>query len=273
MILLITLVVVFVAEWVAIFYGHLPVEEWLGLSLQGLRDKHVWQLLTFQFLHLGPWPFHLLFNCIGLYFFGRSVEEAIGTRSFLKLYFSAGFFGGVVQILTTWLLPNHPDGWVVGASAGVMGLIAAFARLFPMREITMFVYFFPITLRASYFFWFSLLLSAFGTLIPFGGMAHGAHLGGLLMGVGYLRWSESNPQLFRSPFASRRRKRQLVQAAAQITRWRGRQDDSSAQLPPEEFISKEVDPILDKISAHGFQSLTPRERQILEAASSKMTKR
>jgi hypothetical protein len=79
--------------------------------------------------------------------------------------------------------------------------------------------------------------------------------------------------LFRSPFASRRRKRELVQAAARITRWRGRTDEEAAPLPPEEFISKEVDPILDKISAHGIHSLTPRERQILEAARSKMARR
>ncbi len=273
MILLVALVALFVLEWGVIFYGRLPVEDWLGLSLHGLVEKRFWQPLTFQFLHAGPWPFHLLFNCIGLYFFGRSVEEAIGTRSFLKLYFLSGFVGGAVQILATWVLPQQADGPVVGASAGVMGLIAAYARLFPLREITMFVYFFPITLRAQYFFWFSLLISAFGTLVPFGGIAHGAHLGGLLMGVVFLRWSESNTTLFRSPFSARRRKRQLVQAAAQITRWRSVREQAAAELPPEEFISREVDPILDKMLAHGPQSLTPRERQILEAASAKMAKR
>jgi hypothetical protein len=71
----------------------------------------------------------------------------------------------------------------------------------------------------------------------------------------------------------RKRKRQLVQAAAQVTRWRGKRDPAPAETPPEEFISREVDPILDKISAHGIHSLTPREREILEAARSKMGKR
>ena len=64
----------------------------------------------------------------------------------------------------------------------------------------------------------------------------------------------------------------MVQAAAQVTRWR-KAEKSSGELPPEEFISREVDPILDKISAHGIHSLTPQERQILEAARSRMAKR
>ena len=55
--------------------------------------------------------------------------------------------------------------------------------------------------------------------------------------------------------------------------WGRKKNDSDEELPPEEFLSKEVDPILDKISAHGIQSLTARERRILEAAREKMAKR
>jgi hypothetical protein len=76
-----------------------------------------------------------------------------------------------------------------------------------------------------------------------------------------------------NPWQGRRRKRQLVQAAAQVTRWRSKREQPAAELPPEEFISKEVDPILEKISAKGFQSLTPREKQILDAAHTKLSKR
>jgi membrane associated rhomboid family serine protease len=272
LILIIVLVVAFVVQSFADFYAHLPVYDWFALSLDGFKHKRFWQLLTFQFMHFGPWPFHLIFNCIGLYFLGRSVEETLGRKSFLTLYFLSGFFGASLQLITTWLLPNHPDGPVVGASAGVMGLLATYAVLFPMREMTIFVYFFPLTLRVQYLFWASLFLSAFGTFIPYGGIAHAAHLGGLLMGLAYIRWGDRARQRFAHwhPFQTRQRKRELVKAAFVGVR-RPRLDESQ-DLPSEEFISKEVDPILDKISAHGIQSLTERERRILEAARAKMSK-
>ena len=76
------------------------------------------------------------------------------------------------------------------------------------------------------------------------------------------------------PLKSRQRKRELVRAASVRGRpWQQAAVEAESELPPEEFISKEVDPILDKISAHGIQSLTERERKILEAARKKMAKR
>lgn len=265
MVLLVTLIVAFVVEQCVRFYGHVRTERLFALSLEGLRSGAFWQVFTFQFLHAGL--LHLLFNCLGLYFFGRTVEEAIGTKRFLVLYFLAGTFGGALQIATTWL-PGHPDLYTVGASAGVLGLLGAFARLFPMREI--YLYFFPI--RAQYVLWFFAFLSLFGTLVPFGTTAHAAHLGGLIVGVAFVRWAESPQAFFDNPFKSRQRKRQLVQAASKAVRWRPR-PSPDPELPSEEFISREVDPILDKISAHGIQSLTDREKQILEAARAKMAKR
>jgi hypothetical protein len=219
-------------------------------------------------------PFHLLFNCLGLYFFGRAVEDALGKTGFLRLYFLSGFFGGIIQLLATFL-PHHSDFPVVGASAGVLGLLAAYATLFPMRDITVFVVIFPITLRAQYLFWFALLLSAYGTIVPFSDVAHGAHLGGVLAGWAYIHWGvQGHGRLSWRPFQTRQRKRELVKAASvKVTRWSRPRNKILEDLPPEEFISREVDPILDKISAHGIQSLTPREREILEAARAKMEKR
>ena len=122
--------------------------------------------------------------------------------------------------------------------------------------------------------WFGGGLALFFTLVPSqGGVAHAAHLGGYLAGVAFMRWDLARPAVNWNPLQGRRRKRQLVQAAAQISRWRGTREQSAVELPPEEFISREVDPILDKISAHGIHSLTPGERKILEAARAKMAKR
>lgn len=274
--LIILLLVLYVVQSCLVFYAHLPLDHWFALSLQGFKDKHFWQLLTFQFMHSVPWPWHVLFNCLGLYFFGRSVEETLGRKQFLLIYFASGFFGGALQLLTTWILPNHPAAYVVGASAGVMGLLAAYATLFPMREITIFVFFFPVTLRAQYLFWLAFAFSFYRTIVPSGNVADAAHLGGLLMGVACLRWgNHAQRQLARwRPFQSRQRKLELVKAASfRSSPVRRPKKGVILDLPSEEFITKEVDPILDKISAHGIQSLTERERQILEAARARMAKR
>jgi len=85
-----------------------------------------------------------------------------------------------------------------------------------------------------------------------------------------------SPSFSWHPLRNRARRRQLVKAATVkpgFWRTKGSGIPKAEQVEPEEFISREVDPILDKISAHGIQSLTPREKQILEAARSKMDKR
>jgi len=126
-----------------------------------------------------------------------------------------------------------------------------------MRDVTVFVIIFPITLRARYLFWLALLVSAVGTFVPFSNYAHGAHLGGLLMGVAYIRWAAHQGRFGWHPFQTRQRKKELVKAASvKVTRWSRPRNKAVEDLPPEEFISREVDPILDKISAHGIQSLT-----------------
>jgi len=56
-----------------------------------MKEFRFWQIITFQFLHQVPMPFHLFFNCLGLYFFGRAVEDALGSWGFLRLYFASGY--------------------------------------------------------------------------------------------------------------------------------------------------------------------------------------
>jgi hypothetical protein len=189
----------------------------------------------------------------------------------LRVYFLAGVGGGILQSLVQWLFPGYFGTFAIGASAGVLGMVAAFALMDPEAPV---FFSFILPLRAKHVLWIELGLGVFFTLVPdTSGVGHTAHLGGILTAIAYMRWDSRRTPLRWNPLQGRRRKRQLVQAAAQITRWRGRRDDASPELPPEEFISKEVDPILDKISAHGIHSLSPRERQILEAARSKMAKR
>lgn len=262
--------------------------RYLALSLPGLKEGFVWQLLTFQFMHAG-W-IHLLLNCWAIYVFGREVEWMLGKARFLALYFSSGFLGGLLQMLAAALWPGHFGGAVVGASAGGFGLVAAFAALDPERQLTMLLYFvLPLRMRAKTLLWLCLGLTGLGIAFPtsfFGGnIAHAAHLGGILTGLAWIKlgWHRDFITLpwerwfawWRNlgPMQSRQRKRELVRAA--VVRghpWQTTSTETEAEVPPEEFISKEVDPILDKISAHGIQSLTERERKILEAARKKIAK-
>jgi membrane associated rhomboid family serine protease len=282
-ILIIVLIVAFVLEAAYLFYapsqqvlGRLPpLLEYLGLSVDGLRHGRAWQLLTFQFLHAAPMPFHVLFNCLALYFFGRSVEETLGSRRFLGLYLLSGVLGGLLQVLTTIILPHHKDISVVGASAGVCGIIAIFCALYPMRELTAWLYFFPITIRARYLLWFVTGLSIYGTIIPFEAVAHAAHLGGILTGLAYVRWFHDSERLSGFSGFWRRLRPRRSRPIVKVRFPRGADDALPAEpgeLGATDFISKEVDPILEKISAHGIHSLTDHEKKILQAARSKMEK-
>jgi membrane associated rhomboid family serine protease len=251
------------------------IDDYLPLSLDGLKHGYLWQLLTFQFMHGGV--FHLLFNCIAIFVFGRDVEEALGRKPFLTLYFSSGVIGGLVQILAGLLLHGPFAERVVGASAGAFGLAAAFALLFPDRILLLF---FIIPIRAKYLLLLSVGVAFYGIVFPSQNIngpqiADAAHLGGIFTGIIFVRyllqWNWHWPR-FRS--RAKRPLPRLVRVPSEKSALWGRHKTSAAEdLPPEEFLSKEVDPILDKISAQGIQSLTERERRILEAARQKMAKR
>ncbi|MHB8521511.1 MAG: rhomboid family intramembrane serine protease [Limisphaerales bacterium] len=277
-ILLMVNTVAFVAQSVLQYYAPAlddKTRHYFYLSTTGLAHGFVWQLITFQFLHGGFW--HLAFNLLVLYFFGRAIEAALGPNRFLKLYFMSGVVGGLFQMLLAWLLPAHFGGAVVGASAGIFGLVAAFATLFPEQELTLLLFLIiPISMRARTLLWLSIGVALFGILVPTENVAHAAHLGGIFAGWAYIFWIVQG-RLGSKWSAVRvlpRRPRELVRAtSAKRSVWHSQKSAELDDLPPAEFISQQVDPILDKISAHGIQSLTERERKILEAARAKMAKR
>jgi membrane associated rhomboid family serine protease len=243
----------------------------LFLTHDAVARGHVWQLLTFQFLHGGF--IHILLNGVCLYFLGKALEHTISNGHYLKLYFGAGLAGGLLQALGNLVLPYNFPTPVVGASAGVSGLLAMFCYLYPAQEIYLF---FVLRFPARFFFILSVILSTFFILVPAGGrdlgIAHGAHLGGLLFGYAYARWllhmEFKMPKLPSFSF----RKPKIFVHKRQPNTWPV-EKPARPEVGSEEFISQEVDPILDKISAHGIQSLTERERKILEAARARMAKR
>ena len=244
---------------------------YFALSLAGLEHGYVWQLLTFQFMHAG-WM-HIIFNSLVIYFFGRPVETAIGRRHFLTLYLSAGIIGGLVQMLFAWLIPNYFDAPVVGASAGASGLVAAFAILHWEERFSLLIYFIPVNMTGKTLLAVSIGLAFLGILTPNSGIANAAHLGGILTGGFYVRlFIQGEWQRWKFP-ARRSAPRELaVKRGGKGAFWHSaadKPDDDST----DDFLKNEVDPILEKISAHGIHSLTAREREILENARKKITDR
>jgi membrane associated rhomboid family serine protease len=253
--------------------GPAVINQYLALSFWGLKQGFVWQPISFQFLHANL--MHLLANLITIYYFGRAIEEALGKVRFCGLYFGSGVAGGLLQVLASYLWPAHfGAGAVVGASAGAFGLVSAFATLYPERVLTLLLFFvIPFSIRAKFLLLGSGLLTLFGILFPSmgGNIAHVAHLGGILVGIAFVKWGVRSD--WGALVGTRRRPilrpRELAEVRTGKPLWRTPKQ-MPAELPPAEFISKEVDPILDKISAHGIQSLTPEERRILQAASAKI---
>jgi|SRR5665213_248817 len=268
--LLVVNAIVFVVELIALGYPPRFQEgNPFALSVEGIKHGYYWQFLTFQFLHAGF--LHILFNSWAIFIFGREIEHELGPAKFLTLYFCSGVFGGIVQVIGGNFWPPHFGTAVVGASAGAMGLMAAFARLYPEQPLTIFIYFFPVTTRAKYLLWGVASLSLVALLFPQSPFAlvlgrdvsNAAHLGGMAMGFIFV-W-----------FVLRARSSRLAETFRPA---RKIQPSVSPRVPPgknpeDESVVDEVDPILDKISAHGIHSLTARERAILEAARKKMAQR
>lgn len=259
MALLATYVLVLVAQQIATSFFHQQqfIFDYFALSLPGLAHGYVWQLVTYQFMHAG-WV-HLLFNCWAIFVFGNELESVLGVRRYLTLVFSSGVIGGIFQVLVAWLWPSLFGGAVVGASACAFGLVAAFALLFPDRELTMLIFFvIPVRLRAKTLLILSVVIAMMGVIFQLDNVAHAAHLGGIAMGWFYVKAVLRNPALLGVEDEERYYR---AQPAAPVVK------------PKDEFQDGDVDAILDKISARGINSLTTRERGILEAARKKMAQR
>jgi membrane associated rhomboid family serine protease len=275
LVLLVVNVVAFIFQnvlytWVPSF----PTDDYLALSVSGLQHGYAWQLLTYQFMH-GGW-LHLLLNCWAIYVFGREAEGTLGWKRFLTLYFSSGVIGGLFQALAGLLLKGAFAAPVVGASAGAFGLVAAFSTLYPERPLTLLVFFIiPVSMRAKFLLLLSALLTVCGIIFRMDNIAHAAHLGGMLTGIVFVRyaihWHWHWPRLSRSRSQPLRPLVNVPRRSSAL--WNQSQGGADEDLPPDEFLSKAVDPILDKISAHGIQSLTERERKILQTAREKMVRR
>lgn len=169
-----------IEEWFALWPLGLPREESLP---DGFGRFWPWQIVTTAFLH-GDF-FHLLFNMFGLWMFGGVVEQTLGSRRFLTLYAVCVLGASLLQlgVVSYPVMTDVPGSYfpTVGASGGVLGVLAAFAVLYPNQPI--FLLFLPIPIPAK---WFVLGYAAIDLFGGFGfsnsNIAHFAHLGGMLAG-------------------------------------------------------------------------------------------
>jgi membrane associated rhomboid family serine protease len=142
-----------------------------------------WQLVTYAFLH-GSIT-HLAFNMYGLWMFGTELEYLLGRQWFLKLYFSSVLSAGLMQLLVTSFTGGlYPT---LGASGGVFGLLLAYAMFFPNRIIVLLIPPIPLPawLFALLYGGIELMLGVTGSQA---GVAHFAHLGGMIGGYLVIRW-------------------------------------------------------------------------------------
>ena len=202
-----------------------------------------WTLITYMFLHGGM--MHLLFNMLGLFFFGPRVEERIGSQRFTILYFLAGISGALLSFAFSRANP------ILGASAGVFGVMMAFAHFWPDTPIHIWGII-PVPARVLVIITTVLAIwSGFGGARS--GVAHFAHLGGYAGAFLYLKWLDRKRGSFK-----RKIEAPPPEAARKLDSWKNI-DRSRIH----EVNREEVDRILDKISAQGIGSLTAQEKIFL----------
>ncbi|MBL7092037.1 MAG: rhomboid family intramembrane serine protease [Candidatus Omnitrophica bacterium] len=206
---------------------------------------HLWQLATYMFLHLGLW--HLALNMLMLWFFAPAIESNWGRRQFLFYYFFCGIGAG----LCSWVTAFRSSIPVIGASGAVFGILVAYAMMFPETVILLF-FIFPMKIRHAVLVLAGInLLGALSQ--PNAGIAYFAHLGGGLFGYLYLKseWL---------------RRQASYWSAFSLTGWR-RKRKTAKEESRREDLERQVDRILDKVSRHGMDSLSGKERKALELKS------
>ena len=256
-----------------------------------------WRFFTYMFLHGGF--MHLFFNMLGLWLFGSRLEAIWGTRTFTWYYLICGV-GASVLYAGMSLLGLQADAPMVGASGAIFGILLAFGLAFP--DAIIFVFFIPMKARIA--------VIVFGAMSLFGmggpGIAHMAHLGGMLTGFLFLWFFTAGhpsqpPRLpggkrsrgaFRSAGSTgysrpagqggsvslgeylrrsfhRWRTRMRLTVVDSKRRDHGRQSSPPGNGSTDRRKATRVDEILEKISKEGLQSLTPEEQDILRRASRK----
>lgn len=223
-----------------------------------------WTLFTHLFTHYQI--FHLLFNMLWLYWFGRIIQEFVGSKKILPLYLYGGLAGAALLILAynifPGLNPDLPYVKALGASAGVMAIVVAAATLVP--DYTVFLFFFG-AVRIKFIVLFLVILDLV-SVPDLNSGGHIAHLGGMLFGYIFIKqlqmghdWSKPfNNFLDRVENVFTKRKQPRV-----VYKTESRQPKKSQTTIFTDDQQQRVDAILDKIKRSGYDSLSKEEKEFL----------
>ena len=247
-----------------------PLKRWLYFSTDtAFRSLQVWRFVGFQFLHSGL--LHLLFNMVALYFFGPIVEQFLGRKRYLAFYLLCGMCGALMYLLLNLsgfvvslymtkpivpgLLFNSPAMPLVGASAGVFGVLMAGAYRAPSTIVLVFLI---LPMRLATFAYALLALAVvnlFMGSVNAGGEA--GHLGGAIAGFYFIR----HPHHLHGFF-------DFVGWVDPTSHHYQKQARRIGDRPPAPGPARDqVDRILDKINTHGLHSLSEKEKRVLREAS------
>jgi membrane associated rhomboid family serine protease len=289
--LLIVNFLAFIATWIFESRG-IDLTSMLGLHFFMAKDFHLYQLITYMFLHGGFT--HIFFNMFALWMFGAVIERVWGPKKFLFYYISCGIGAGLVQELAQYInymaeglaayenvnlggtvmaTADYLNLWTtIGASGAVYAILLAFGMTFPNERL--FIIPFPFPIKAKWLVVGYIAIELFSALSgPGDGVAHTAHLGGMLFGFIMIRYWRNHPgngsgfgrsrgQEF---FDNMKRRFDERQQRANSNRRRWTDEPDEPQEPPKKPRANqaEIDAILDKIRKSGYDSLTKEEKKKL----------
>lgn len=294
--LLIVNVVVFLATYLFRTIG-VDLNNVLGLHFFLAPDFHIYQLFTYMFAHGGF--SHIFFNMFALWMFGCIVERTWGPKKFLTYYIVCGVGAGLFQELAQFAqfyfiaseqLPHftlaqtmkvaNANVWTtVGASGAVYGILLAFGMLYPEERI--FIFPLPVPIKAKWFVMGYAAIELFMAYSSTGdGVAHLAHLGGMVFGFFLIRYWRRHPdirysrrsgqQFFDSMRASWERRTGRKDRGGVFTNSANTRHESDWDYNARRKAEQErMDEILDKIRRNGYESLTREEKQQLFDASNR----
>jgi len=254
---------------------------WGGLHFFGSPYFEIYQIVTYQFLH-GSFT-HLFFNMFALWMFGCVIERVWGPRKFLIYYLACGIGAGLCQELVQFLMGSYS--LTIGASGAVYGILLAFGMTFPEERI--FIFPLPIPIKAKWFVAIYAAIELYSAVHSAGdGVAHMAHLGGMLFGYLLIRYWQRHPSIDYDLGSGKQFFDNMKRRSASSGDWfknfsqhktTSQQQQSSTRTNSREADMEynarkqqrqaEIDAILDKIRKSGYDSLTKDEKQRLFDAS------
>ena len=290
--LLIVNFLAFAATWVLELRG-IDLTQLLGLHFFLASDFQIYQFFTYMFLHGGFT--HIFFNMFALWMFGSVIERVWGPKKFIFYYIACGIGAGITQELVQYAtytiesisayqyvnaggVQMTTDAYInlwttIGASGAVYGILLAFGMIFPNERL--FIIPFPFPIKAKWLIVGYIAIELFSAMTgPGDGVAHMAHLGGMLFGFLLIRYWQKHPDSSQSFGRSRGQeffenmKRRYDQRQQQNNRMKAEQTDPRRESDEEYNARKrknqeEVDAILDKIRKSGYDSLTKEEKKKL----------